>query len=52
MSQCYNKENIIFDYFAEDVYLHAFYSTALDGDVLLTLNAVIYFPTERATVTL
>jgi len=36
LSQCYGKVNIVVDYCAVHVYLHAFSATALEEDLRLT----------------
>jgi hypothetical protein len=50
LSQSYDKVNFVFDYGAVEVYLHAFSTTALDGDGPLTSTFGRKFTTERTTV--
>jgi hypothetical protein len=49
LSQCYYNLKTVVDDCGAEVYLHAFSETALDGDVPLTSNYVLLFPTERTT---
>jgi len=46
LSQCYDKVNIVYDYCAVQIYLHAFSAKALDGDVSLTSTSYRQFPAE------
>jgi hypothetical protein len=43
--------NTVVDYCAVEVYLHAFSTTAVDGDVPLTSNSEGWFPAEKTTGT-